>query len=841
MALEIALPGHAASYWPATLLAPLLVWAWFDGQKRVNPLWIVGSVGLFAGGFWLSLHPLAVLPPTNAQPGERVMAEGCVDSTATRTPERIQFLLRTTDGARIQVGIYPREGEVAPEIRFGRPVSVEGRIRPPRNFRNPGSFDYERFLARKDVFWLLSATGVENLRTGEGVCGSRVLGVLHQIRESLLTRLEIRYEGQPEARAWLSAILLGDDSMLPEETLESYRLAGVYHVLVISGQHVAILAAAFLLLFRLFPIPRWFGFLLTALACWAYALVAGYEVPALRAACAVTLYLAGSLAFRRARPLNLLALIALLFLAWDPGRLLDASFQLSFLAVLAIAGIAIPLQKILFGAWPAAAGNLSDSGADLRMPPSVAEARVELRLLAQTVHLATRLPERAARWAVAFLVQASAFCGTLLLLSLVVQAVLAPLLVQDFHRAPLVAPFSNLLLSPVLALTVPLAFFDLAFPVPGLQGILGSLIHFTNSLIAAIAAHTPDLRVPDVPPLLLILMTAGVVVAILAWEPNARHPSAQERRELVLANAMPRSAIRKGLAAALIAIAALLLGLIFTHPFTAEIQAGELELTMLDVGQGDATLLVTPEGSTILIDTGGLGGYSSSTRLDTGEDIVAPYLWSRGIQRIDTLVLSHLDFDHAGGAPAILRIFRPRNLWLAIPPAPHPLLDRVRAAAKAAGVEMVTRHAGERWESGGVTWRVLHPLANQHAEVRSAEHSNDDSLVLHAQYKAASVLFTGDIHQTGEQAMLSRGGLPHADVLKVAHHGSRTSTGDAFLEAVAPSLGLVSAGWLNSYGHPNAAVVERLASRGVALFRTDRDGAITLRTDGRRWRYEATR
>src|SRR5690606_5407637 len=121
------------------------------------------------------------------------------------------------------------------------------------------SFDYERYLARKDVYWLLSATGVENLRSGEEMCGSRVVAMLDQIRKSLLARLEIRYEGQPEARDWLSAILLGDDSRLAEETLESYRVAGVYHVLVISGQHVAILAATFLLLFRLFPIPRWLG------------------------------------------------------------------------------------------------------------------------------------------------------------------------------------------------------------------------------------------------------------------------------------------------------------------------------------------------------------------------------------------------------------------------------------------------------------------------------------------------------------------------------------------------------------------------------------------------------
>lgn len=840
MTFEVFLPGTPASYWPAVLLAPLMGWTCFGARRAVSPQWLTGAGGFFLGGFWLSLHPLPLPPPMNAQPGERVAAEGCVDSAVSRTPERLQFLLRTPEGARIQVGIYPRTGEVAPEVRFAQPVEVEGRIRPPRNFRNPGSFDYERFLARKGVFWMLSATGVENVRLVDGRCGSPALAMLHDARRFLLQRLELRYQTQPEARAWLSAILLGDDSLLPEETLEQYRLAGVYHVLVISGQHVAILAAAFLLCFRLARFPRWLRFLLAALGCWGYALIAGYEVPALRAACAVTLYLAGSLAFRRSRPLNLLALIALLFLAWDPGQLLDASFQLSFLAVLAIAGIAIPLQHRLLGSWPAVAHNLGDSGADLRVSAGIAEARVELRLMARTLHLATRLPERPSQMALAFAVRAAGICGTLLLFSLVVQLVLTPLLVEDFHRAPLISPMANLLLSPILAVVVPLAFVDLAIPIPGLPQTLSSAIALTNRLIAALAVSMPDFRVPDIPPLLLLLATAGVTAAILTWEPQARHASARERREIARDNAVATPPLFRGRTPLLVASAIVLTGIILIHPFAPKFAAGEMELTMLDVGQGDATLLVAPDGTTTLVDAGGLGGYSASTRLDTGEDIVAPYLWRRSIQRIDTLVLSHFDFDHAGGAPAILRIFRPRSLWLPMQDAAHPLLDRVLAAAKAAGVETIQRHADETWKAGRVTWRALHPSALRTAGDGRVERSNEASLVLHAQFGATSALFAGDIHEINEREMLLRGDLPHADVLKVAHHGSRTSTSDAFLDAAAPSIALVSAGWLNSYGHPNAIVTARLRSRGIALFRTDRDGAITLRSDGRRWRYDAT-
>lgn len=163
------------------------------------------------------------------------------------------------------------------------------------------------------------------------------------------------------------------------------------------------------------------------------------------------------------------------------------------------------------------------------------------------------------------------------------------------------------------------------------------------------------------------------------------------------------------------------------------------------------------------------------------------------------------------------------------------------AAATAAGVEIVHLRAGETWEAGGVTWRALHPSSYQTASDPKAGRSNEESLVLHARFGETSVLFAGDIHEASEREMLARGGLPRADVLKVAHHGSRTSTSEAFLEAIAPTVALVSAGWLNSYGHPHPMVVARLRARGIALFRTDRDGAITLRSDGRRWLYEGGR
>jgi competence protein ComEC len=295
----------------------------------------------------------------------------------------------------------------------------------------------------------------------------------------------------------------------------------------------------------------------------------------------------------------------------------------------------------------------------------------------------------------------------------------------------------------------------------------------------------------------------------------------------------------------MVASTALLLALIVMHPFRAQIGDGTLEVSMLDVGQGDATLVVAPGGETMLIDTGGLGGYSTTSRLDTGEDIIAPYLWRRGIRRIDVLVLSHLDYDHAGGAPAILKIFQPRELWMAEIPVDHALWPSVESAARVAGAELRLRSRGDAGSFGAAQWRVLHPgKPALHsgplvpATQREAPHKNDSSLVLHLRFGRTGILFAGDVHRSGEFEMLDSPETPRADVLKVAHHGSRTSSSEEFLEAVAPSIALVSVGFLNPYGHPSEPVVDRLQQRGTALFRTDRDGAIFLRSNGARWWHQ---
>lgn len=834
MIAEWTLPGEPGNYAVSLVLAPLALGAFLrSGFTQARQLLILAAC-FFAGGWWLSLHPVPERPMANIDPGERAEVQGCIVSAVRNLPEQTRFSLELPSGHRMLVSVYPRQGEALPIVGYGDQVSVEARVRPPRNFGNPGSFDYERHMFRQQVFWLASATGAASLRVSGQSCGHPALRWLHGARTSLLRRIASNYPPEHFASAYLPAILFGEDQGLSEGTLEAFRRAGVYHTLVISGQHIAILAAACLGLLQLLPLPRWLRFLLAVVACWAYALLSGYETPALRAACGISLYLAGALAYRRARPVNLLSVVALVFLAWDPGLLFDTGFQLSFAAVLVIAGIAAPLQRHCFGNWPRIARNLGDVAIDLRLPPGVAQARVELRLLARTLFLATRIPLRV--WQLALSLGTIAFgsVASLVLVSLVVQAGLSPLLIENFHRAPLLGPLANLVISPLLGWMVPAAFLDLIAHPPLLGGLLSSLAEFTQQFTLMAANVTPDLRIPNAPGWLLAACALWIVAGIAASEPLLARPPRLPRPNAKLQSQPPSTTrmLRLPLlrpALSLTAMATWLL--LYTSPFPPRFTPGMLELTTIDVGQGESLLLVTPNGRTVLVDTGGLSGFSATSRLDTGEDIVAPFLWSRGFRRLDRLVLTHYDYDHAGGALAILRAFRPSAVWTPGPPGVHEMGQQILAETKRLGVPVMQKLEGDREVIDGVEFQVLHPSVWQ----PTGGGANRLSLVMRVRFGASTALLTGDLERSGEWRMIADGAELKSDLLKVAHHGSQTSTSQSFVDAVQPSHAVISAGWLNPFRHPHPAVVERLERRGVAVWRTDRDGAITFGSDGLRW------
>jgi competence protein ComEC len=252
---------------------------------------------------------------------------------------------------------------------------------------------------------------------------------------------------------------------------------------------------------------------------------------------------------------------------------------------------------------------------------------------------------------------------------------------------------------------------------------------------------------------------------------------------------------------------------------------GRLRLVMLDVGQGDAMLVTFPNGRHLLVDSGpsGTGGF------DAGDRVVGPALRARGVFRLDYLAVTHGDPDHIGGARSIVRDFAPREVWWGVPVPPHAPTAELRVEAGRVRAAWRTLQRGDRVEIGGVEVRVHHPPPPEWERQRVR---NDDSVVLEVRMGQVSMVLTGDIGRDVEQELVGAIDAGPAVVLKVAHHGSATSSSMPFVAALRPDIALIGVGRGNPYGHPVPAVLDRLRRAGAEVFRTDRDGQIEVATDG---------
>jgi competence protein ComEC len=274
------------------------------------------------------------------------------------------------------------------------------------------------------------------------------------------------------------------------------------------------------------------------------------------------------------------------------------------------------------------------------------------------------------------------------------------------------------------------------------------------------------------------------------------------------------------------AVGAALWILIDPHSLFASRGDGHLHVTFIDVGQGDAAFIVFPLGSTLLVDAGGLG-FSSS--FDVGERVVAPVIRAIGFRRVGRVALTHGDPDHIGGALSIIREFRPREIWEGIPVPRLDALAALRTEAKDIGARWSNVHAGDCVTVDGVLVSALHP---EREDWERQKVRNDDSLVLELRWQDVSVLLTGDAGRIPEQRILSALAPARLRVVKVPHHGSLTSSSPGFVERTKPSIAVVSVGRNNHFGHPVPEVLARYTSAGAQVYRTDRDGAVSIETDG---------
>jgi competence protein ComEC len=713
------------------------------------------------------------------QTSEPVLLEGVLREDAALTPFGASVALDvervgsqpTAGGVRLSV-VGAQAPSVAGEWRCGRRIRAPATLRWPSEYHDPGVPEQSRALARRGICLVGSVKSAALVELTNRA--PFIVEAAGWVRASIRRRLTAAVGPSSERSAAVTtAILIGDRSRLSREDEQRLQDAGTYHVIAISGGNIALVTMMLMMLGRALFLPASWAAAATIAALLFYAVITGPTPSVERAVTAAVVFLAARLIDHRGAPLNALAVAALWCVARAPVAILDPGFILSFGATLAI----LVGAPVLEPAWP----------------------RSRTTGLTNILHAIAR------------------GAATIFMATICAELVLLPVSASLFGRVTFAGLILNLAAIPLMSV-VQIAGAVVAV-MPGLW--------LTAQRPAVLAVHAAASG----------LIESARLVEVAPWLVDVVNPPWWPLVALYyVALALTLSTrLRRGAAASASGLMVLMLA--GPHALARDAVPPSrfpLRVVVLDVGQGDATVVSLPGGHALLVDAGGVGQIptpeaDNESGFDIGARVVAPAVRALGTTRLDALLLTHGDPDHILGVPAVFHSLKVGSVWEGVPVPSHPGLQAVAQIAARARATWRTVQSGDREIFDSVEVRVLHPPLPDWERQRVR---NEDSVVLELRIGRVSIVLAGDIGKEGEQAILPLLQPGRLTALKAGHHGSATSSTPQLLARMRPAVAIVSAGRDNRFGHPHRTVIERFEALGTAIFRTDQDGAVFVETDG---------
>ena len=761
---------------------------------------------------------------------------GRIASAPRKINNRTRFQLQVTslggDGQTRVVSGKLRVTAVGdiPDLSVGDWVRFNSRIRSLTNFKNPGGFDYKKYMAFKGI------------RASAYIKGNRLVAINKHPVGGFFRTIEnarsafadlIEKSEHTQVQGVLKALIIGDRSQISLETRQAFNRAGVGHLLAISGLHIGIVATVafgffqrLLTRFKPFLWRAWTrkgAAILSLLPVFAYGMIAGFTPSTQRAVIMVSVFLLTFLFEREQDSLNTLGLAALVILIADPPSLFSISFQLSFTAVFAIIYGFSRVQK----RTATAKSQIKGQG--------------RLRFINKMVSF--------------FLVSFFAVCGSLPLVAVYFNQISLVGLAANFIVVPLVG-FLTIPLGLVALFVSPLSTTAALWCIQAGCGILtialGVVQFFADLPFAAVKTFTPNLleigcfyilcwallNLHREPHFAALKPRSGAGASLKSVSRNFEMPLSSVDSVLSRFQNIFRGLQFKRISQSDLAIAALVLVLVTLAADTCywmyqRFGYPNLRVTVIDVGHGSSSLLEFPGGYTMLIDG---GGFADNSAFDVGAAIVAPLLWRKKIRTVDTLILSHPNSDHLNGLIYIARNFHVKKVWTNS--EARNTLGYQSFTEVIANQKIVLPSFADMPRSlwiNGVKLEFLYPPQGflKREEKEKWRDTNNNSLVVKVSMGSTSFLFPGDIMAAAEKELVGLAGKKlNSTVLIAPHHGSRSSSSTVFLGEVNPEVIVVSSGRKSRFKLPHPTILKKYQHHGYSIFRTDINGAVSLSTDG---------